>query len=156
MIAGNKDFLSSILWGGVGLAFGLGGIRLGMGSLHNPGPGFIPAIMGGVLLLLSATLLFTVLFPLKRGQEKLTFWKEKGSWKKILLSFLGLLFYIIFLDPLGYLLATFFFLLYLMKFVGEKKIWVALSVALLGSAISYLLFAAGLGVLLPQGLIRFH
>jgi len=156
MIARKKDFLSSIIWGGVGLAFGLGGMSLGVGSLHTPGPGFIPAIMGGVLLLLSAILLLTALFSVKREREKWTFWKEPGSWKRILYSFLALLCYIFFLDPLGYLLATFFFLLYLIKFIGQKKWWLALGIAFLASAMSYLLFAVGLGVSLPQGMIRFR
>jgi putative tricarboxylic transport membrane protein len=156
MIARKKDFLSSIFWGGVGLAFGLGGIRLGLGSLHTPGPGFIPAIMGGVLLLLSVVLLLTVFLSRTGEQEKFTFWKEQGSWRTILYSFLALLGYIIFLDPLGYLLATFFFLLYLLKFISGKKLWLALGVALLTSAMSYLLFAVGLGVSLPHGMIRFR
>jgi putative tricarboxylic transport membrane protein len=156
MIAKNKDFLSSVVWGAVALAFTWGGLRLGVGSLHRPGPGFIPSMIGVLLLLLSAALLLITLSQGKNEQAKVALWKEKGSWEKILSSFIALLFYLILLNPLGYLVTTFLFLTYLIRFVSGKGWRLALGIAILTSGASYLLFAIGLEVRLPQGIIRLN
>jgi len=156
MIAKNRDFLSSVVWGAVALAFTGGGLRLGVGSLHRPGPGFIPAMIGVLLFLLSAALLLITLLQGKSDRGQWVLWKERGSWGKILSSFLSLLFYLILLNPLGYLITTFLFLTFLIRFVSGKGWGLALGIAVLTSAASYLLFAVALEVRLPQGIIRLN
>jgi putative tricarboxylic transport membrane protein len=113
-------------------------------------------MIGVLLFLLSAALLLITLLQGKNEQAKVVLWKEKGSWKKILSSFITLLFYLILLNPLGYLVTTFLFLTYLIRFVSGKGWWLALGIAILTSGASYLLFAIGLEVPLPQGIIRLN
>ena len=91
----------------------------------------------------------------KAAPARGSFWKQKGSWVKILPSLLSLVFYLAFLDFLGYLLTTSLFILFLLKFVGKKGWGASILMALIVSASSYALFRMGLGVLLPRGFIPF-
>jgi putative tricarboxylic transport membrane protein len=150
----NNDFQSSLFCLCLGLLFMGGGVKMGLGPLNTPGPGFFPAVIGGVLSSLSAALLVTA--ARRQGpSEKKSFWKHEGSWAKILPSLLSLVFYLVFLDILGYLLTTSLFILFLLKFVGRKGWGASILMALIVSVSSYALFRMGLGVLLPRGLIPF-
>ena len=150
----NNDSVSSLFCLGLGLVFMGGGVKMGLGPLNAPGPGFFPAVIGGVLSSLSATL-FMAAVRKKGSGEKKSFWKQEGSWRKILPSLLSLVFYLAFLDFLGYLLTTSLFILFLLKFVGRKGWGASILMALIVSASSYALFRMGLGVLLPRGFISF-
>jgi putative tricarboxylic transport membrane protein len=138
----------------IGLGFSWGGVKLGIGPVNNPGPGFFPLVIGGVLSLLSITLFIRTLWADIGRESKITFWKEKRSWEKVLFSLLALIFYLIFLNYLGYLLTTFLFIIYLLKFIGKKGWLTSVLMAILIAASSYALFQMGLGVSLPKGLIK--
>lgn len=151
----NSDFFSSVVWFLIGLGFLFGGLRLGYGSLNTPGPGFLPSMIGGVLSLLSLLLfIVTLLAPKNRLEIEASFWKEKTSWKKVLFSFLSLIFYLIFLNYLGYIITTFLFSLYLFKFIGRRGWWSSLLVAILASLVSWVIFRVGMEVPLPEGIIK--
>jgi len=150
----NNDFQSSLFFLCFGLVFIGGGVKMGLGPLNAPGPGFFPAVIGGVLSSLSAALVVTA--ARKRGPSaKQSFWKQEGSWVKIFPSLLSLVFYLAFLDFLGYLLTTSLFIFFLLKFVGKKRWGASILMAVIVSASSYALFRKGLGVLLPRGFISF-
>ncbi len=150
----NNDFQSSLFFLCLGLVFIGGGLKMGLGPLNAPGPGFFPVVIGGVLSSLSAALLATA--ARRQGPaDKKRFWKQEGSWAKILPSLLSLVFYLAFLDFLGYLLTTSLFILFLLKFVGKKGWGASILMALIVSVSSYALFRIGLGVLLPRGFISF-
>ena len=131
-----------------------GGLKMGLGPLNAPGPGFFPAVIGGILSSLSAALLVTASRS-KASPARGSFWKQKGSWVKILPSLLSLLFYLAFLDFLGYLLTTSLFIFFLLKFVGKKGWGASILIAVIVAAGSYAMFRMGLGVLLPRGFISF-
>ena len=150
----NADLSSSVFLMAVGLAFLLGGVQLGMGHLHEPGPGFFPLLIGGVVLLLSL-LQFIGSYADRAGFSKPGgFWKEKESWKRVSSSLFSLVFYLLFLDYLEYIATTFPFLLYLIKFTGKKGWLSSILIAALASLISYLLFKVGMEVPLPKGIFK--
>lgn len=148
------DLLSSMVWFLIGLGFTLGGIGYGLGRLMAPGPGFLPFVAGVVLSLLSIGLFMMTLRTKNGRQEKVSFWKEKKSWKNILYSLLSLIFFLVLLNHLGYIVTTFVFFIYLMKFVGKKRLGFCILIAILGSCISYFIFGLWLEVPLPQGIIK--
>lgn len=150
----NSDSWSSLVWLLVGLGFIAGGLRMGIGPLNAPGPGFFPALIGGVFSLLSMALFITTFLAKGQPSEERSFWKEKKSWRKVLLSLLSLVFYLISLDYLGYRITTFLFILFLLKFVGKRRWGSSILIALLVSWASYAVFKTGLGVSLPKGLIK--
>jgi len=122
--------------------------------LNAPGPGFFPTLIGGIFSLLSLALFVTTLPTKDRLREGGGFWREKGSWRKVLPSLLSLVFYLISLDYLGYRITTFLFILFLLKFVGQRKWGSSILIAILVSGGSYAIFKTGLGVSLPKGLIN--
>lgn len=150
----NTDLSSSVFLIAVGLAFLLGGVQLGIGHLHEPGPGFFPLLIGGVVFFLSL-LQFIGSYADRAGFSKQGgFWKEKESWKRVSSSLFSLVFYLLFLDYLGYIATTFPFLLYLIKFTGKKGWPSSILIAALASLISYLLFRVGMEVPLPKGIFK--
>ncbi len=127
---------------------------MGIGPMNAPAPGFFPTIIGGVFALLSVTLFITASLRKNELRGRSSFWKKENSWKKVLLSLLSLVFYLISLNFLGYILTTFIFIFYLLKFVGKGGWGFSILTAVLVSLTSYAIFKMGLGVLLPKGLIR--
>jgi putative tricarboxylic transport membrane protein len=150
----NKELFSSVVWFLVGLGFLFGGLRLGYGRLSTPGPGFLPFMIGCVLSLLSILLFIVNVLPKDRLESQVRFWKEKESWKKVLFSFLSLIFYLIFLNYLGYIITTFLFSLYLFKFIGKRRWWLSILIAVLASSVSWVIFRVGMEVPLPKGMIK--
>ncbi len=148
-----NDLYSSIALCLTGLAFIYGGLHLGFGSLSTPGPGFMPIIVGGALFLLSIVLLAQTLIA-GSLQEKLSFWQEKTSWRKVSFVLLSLIFFLVFLNYLGYIITTSLFLIYLLKFIGKRGWSSSILVGIVASVASYFVFKAGLEVRLPVGIIN--
>jgi putative tricarboxylic transport membrane protein len=136
------------------MGFTLEGLNLGFGNFGVPGPGFLPVLIGGVLAGLSLGLFVKSLLLKTEPEEIASFWKEKGSWKKVLFTLLSLVLYLFFLDYLGYILTTFLFLCYLVKFIGKRGWVVSLSVSILATVISYGVFARWMEVPLPRGIFN--
>jgi putative tricarboxylic transport membrane protein len=136
------------------MGFTLEGLQLGFGSFGVPGPGFLPVLIGGILAGLSLGLFVKSLLLKTEPEEIASFWKEKGSWKKVLFTLLSLVLYLFFLDYLGYILTTFLFLCYLVKFIGKRGWVVSLSVSILATVISYGVFARWMEVPLPRGIFN--
>lgn len=147
------DLLSSLLWLVIGLAFLAGGVRMGLGPIHSPGAGYFPAVIGAILSLLSLGLFIKAALEKGPLSERHPFWKEADSWKKVSLVVGSLIFYMAFLEFLGYLATTVLFIFFLLKVVGKKSWPVSITMAVLVSLGSYALFKMALGVYLPKGLI---
>jgi putative tricarboxylic transport membrane protein len=148
-----KDKTSSILFFFIGIGFIVGGIKMGLGPLNSPGAGFFPAAIGGIFSILSLSLLITASRGKSREEQSEPFWKGEKSWVKVSLALLALVFYMFFLEYLGYILTTVLFTFFLLKYVGRKGWVVSIITAVLVSLGSYALFKIALGVPLPRGLI---
>jgi putative tricarboxylic transport membrane protein len=101
----------------------------------------------------------TIFDRLRKGEEsKNDKGLNKWDWKKFLnplLAVISLLVYIVLLEPLGFLLTTFLFLLLLFK-LSEPKRWLApLIFSVTAAILSYLLFSVWLQCQFPRGLIKF-
>jgi putative tricarboxylic transport membrane protein len=138
----------------VGVGFIWGGLKMEIAPLDAPGPGFFPTMIGGVFSLLSLALFINTSLSENQLQEKGRFWKEEKSWVKVFLSLFSLVFYLIALNYLGYILTTFLFVLYLLRFVGKRGWGRSLLIAIIVSLGSFAVFKTALGVLLPRGLIN--
>jgi putative tricarboxylic transport membrane protein len=147
------DWVSGLLCLFIGLAFVVGGVRMGLGPLDAPGSGFFPTMIGGILSALSLALLSATALGKMRAMETQPFWKEPNSWVKVSLVVASLIFYMAFLEYLGYIATTIVFILFLLRFVGKKGWGISLAMALLVSLGSYALFKMALGVYLPRGLM---
>lgn len=131
----------------------MGGLKYGFGELNAPGPGFLPALFGGVLSLLSVVSFFMALITNTGSSNELNFWREKQSWRKLLYSLFSLIGYLVFLDYLGYIVTTLVFCFCLFRFVGKRGWRISAATATIASLLSYLAFAVAMDVSLPKGVV---
>ena len=121
-----------------------------LGTMRMPKEGFMPLLLGVGMVGLSSFL--TVQAFLGKGDaQNVTF---NISWPRFFVLIGVCLLYAILLNTLGYLIATFLFLLAVFKIAGLEGIRFPLILSLICSVAFYLLFKVALGVMLPAGLIK--
>lgn len=101
-----SEVLGSLFWMGVGIFFALGGLKLNIGTLRNPGPGFLPLIMALILVFFS-------LFPFTKGLIRLETPVKRIFWSRQALMIASVFFYGLLLDCIGFLLSTFILMSFL-------------------------------------------
>jgi putative tricarboxylic transport membrane protein len=122
--------------------------KLRLGTLTNPGPGFVPLCLAVALALVALLLLWRAL------REPLTPapLAEPGERWKPVASLIALAAYTFALEPLGFVLATAALLFFFFCVLDGQRWWIALAAAIVVSVLSYLIFARALHVRLPEGL----
>jgi putative tricarboxylic transport membrane protein len=126
--------------------------KLDMGRVVKPGPGFFPFWLGLALIIVSLTLLFQ--YGRKKIDPSLSspdLWKGL-HWEKVLYSSVALLLYALFLESLGYILATVLLILFFFRAIEPQKWVVVIFGSVITSFITYFLFKLWLQVQLPRGL----
>jgi putative tricarboxylic transport membrane protein len=135
---------------GIGIAYG--GYDLGMGSLHNPGSGFIFFWVGFIMSGLSLMIVIGAIREkgVKGELKKLV---TDIHWKKAVSVLASLVLYAYALERLGFIVTTIALLIFLFKALEPQK-W---SWAILGAVVStlaaYGLFHVWLGCQLPRGIL---
>ncbi len=126
--------------------------KLGIGAPRVPAPGFFPLILGSCLTLLTLVLLYLGLFNRPDETPFPGLWHGL-RWKKTLAIVASVAAYTFLLEPMGYLIATLLLMTFLFKGIEPQRWRVALTGAILSSAVTYILFKVLLQVQLPRGLI---
>ncbi len=125
------------------------GFRLGFGTWHEPGPGFIAVLAGALLAGLSAVwLTMTLAASSDRGRR---FFKERDSLKKVLLALGALVGFALLLDRAGFLLSCLLLLLFLFRAIEPQRwpLTIALTVGV--TLLCALVFQVWLQVQFPEG-----
>ncbi|HRY53496.1 MAG TPA: tripartite tricarboxylate transporter TctB family protein [Spirochaetia bacterium] len=127
-------------------------------SSIGPGPGFFPFWLSLILGLLSIIWIVQIVRSAPasaktEGEE--TLFPRGGGLLRILSLFGALCFMIAFMEPLGFQLAMFAFLAFLLVALGHVKTWMTLIIAGIGSFGLFRVFTLLLDVQLPQSAIRF-
>ena len=144
-----KDLISSLFWVASGALIILGSLRLPLGGPQNPGPGFLPFLVGVLMLILSVVLLFRSTH-LKR--EKIAGPAGVSSKSFKLVGTAAALFLFAFAFPhLGFLIATIPLMIFLSRVIGELNWKVSLAIGFLTSLAMYALFKIWLKVQFPAG-----
>ena len=121
-------------------------LSLGIGSLRNPGAGFVP--FGSATLVACLSL---VIFVKSLGEKKVELQFGKG-WKKCAWVLGSLLFYYFFLEKLGFPITAFVIIFSLLSLHNRK--WGSVFLAALFTVfLSYVIFERWLGVRLPKGVL---
>ncbi len=121
--------------------------ELPFGTVHNPGPGFLPWWAGVWLGLLAVVLLGQALAArLAAGGGE-----AGGRARKALGLLVALAAYVLAVEPLGYPASTFLLALFMLRVVDPQRWALALGVAAVAAIGSYALFAVWLQVPLPAG-----
>lgn len=152
------DRFGGLFWFVVGVGICIGSMNLNLGTLHKPGAGFVPFLTGIVLGVLGLILTWSTFSKaLSEGEEG-----EKGS-KKIIVAFtqkrfvfalLALFGYAFLLEPIGFFITTFLFLLLSFKLTEAKKWVMPLVLSVSAVIISYLIFSVWLQLQFPRGILK--
>ena len=143
--------LGALFWVAAGLLTCYGASRLGLGSVTEPGAGFIFFWAGLALVILAlAVLAEAVRSSTDTAQEM-----REMNWPKIVLVLASLLLYAAFLERLGFVLTTFGLLSFLMGCI-EGISWLrSVGVAGAAAAASFAIFELWLKIRLPKGIFGF-
>jgi len=151
---GKADRISGSFWLIFSLFVSYHSYKLGLGTLHQPGPGFLFFWTGIVVGILSLTIIL-------RSFRKLPFDEVtdsifgKGNITKIVLVLLSLFLYGLLMERVGFLILTLLLFLFLLGVIEKKRWPFTVLVSLIVTVISYLVFEVGLQSQLPKGLLEF-
>jgi putative tricarboxylic transport membrane protein len=141
----------ALFWVAVGILACYGATRLGLGSVTEPGPGFIFFWSGLILMILS----FIVLADSVRSSDDRMQEMGEVNWVKIVLVLVSLFFYAFFLERLGFVLTTFLLLGFLLGWI-ERASWTrSLGVSTAAALGSFAIFELWLKIRLPKGIFGF-
>ncbi len=150
-----QDQISSFLLALFGLMTAYGSYRLELGSLTNPGPGFLPFWAGISLLCLSSAVFAHAILKKPENEEQFKRLWAGVQWKKILLAVVVMTLYANIFDRFGFVLSTFFLMLVLFKSDASQRWSISLLGSLLVVAGTYLIFEVWFQSNFPQGFLGF-
>jgi putative tricarboxylic transport membrane protein len=131
-----------------GVAIMIGGIRLKIGTVSVPEPGFFPFISGAVVAALSMCRLIASGSRKSGGDE--VGGSIDGSWKAVALA-AALIVYTLILDWLGFTVATSLLAIAVMR-IAHRQSWVSIiAISITLAVICQYLFSVLLRVSLPAG-----
>jgi hypothetical protein len=125
-------------------------IRLEIGTLRDPGPGFMA--FGASMLLGMLSLIFFVNVLLKKEDAEIQRLFFGKLWKKVIPVLIALLIYSKLMPVGGYLISTFLLMNFLLWIVERQKMWWTLVISLLTTVITYYVFSKWLNCQFPSGL----
>ena len=144
----NKNIISSLVWMLVAVYVCIKSFELDLGELSNPGPGFMP-FLGASMLMILNMILVGMEFN-KKGEE---YKKLEIKWGKIGAILLGISFYAVFVERLGYNLTTFLAMILFFKACSPAKWGIIILNSCISTIISYLIFDLCLNLRLPKGVL---
>jgi putative tricarboxylic transport membrane protein len=147
------DQTSSLFWLLVSILVFAESIRIGVGTVQNPGMGFMTFGASGILGVLSLVLVFQASLRRKDVPHKPLF--AGRMWRRVLFVLLALTIYARVMPILGYLISTFLLMSLLFWILERKRIGFVLLYALLATLFTHLVFSKWLNCQFPHGLFGF-
>jgi putative tricarboxylic transport membrane protein len=155
---GKADRISGTFWLIFGAVLAIESYRMGLGSLHQPGPGFLSfyaSLVVGSLALVNLIQAWSGRKTEKTGEPIF----GKQNTRKIMAFLISVFLYAALLETLGFLLVTFLLFLFLLGVIEKKKRLFTVLASIAVTAASYLIFEVWLMSQLPRGalwdLLRF-
>ena len=148
----SRDIISSLFWAGMGIWICCGSYKLGLGTLHDPGGGFMFFWVGVIMIGLSLAILIRAIREKAVKGEMKAIWLGI-SWKKMISVLVALFIYAYLFTILGFILSTVLLLIFLFKAVEPQKWSWAILGAIVSTLAAYGVFRIWLQCQLPQGLL---
>lgn len=123
-------------------------LPVGIGSWHDPGPGFFPFWAGVIMGVLS---FLAYLKALRTKGEDIGPWYSQEKWKKVLWILVILVAYAFVLERVGFVVSTFLLLFVLFRVVETQRWGLAIGGSLAVTILSYGIFDRWLRLQLPKG-----
>jgi putative tricarboxylic transport membrane protein len=148
------DLRSGLFWLLLSIAVITESLRMGIGTVQNPGMGFMSFWAGGLLAILSLGLLVGTILKKRRGGNEAAL---TGAGRKKALFVLGaLVVYAVIMPVVGYLIGTFLLMTFLYWFAdptGMRWFLWCLVLSFLTTAVSYYVFSVLLNCQFPPGVL---
>lgn len=141
--------LGFMVFGGI---FLIGGIHYRLGRFNSPGGGFFPFWFGLILVTLAGAHLMSNWK--ESGKKEETFFDKRSGIKKMIFTFISLLAFTVLLSWLGFIITTFLFMLFLLRFIEPQKWKVVLIGSITTTIIAYAFFVLWLKASLPPGILE--
>lgn len=122
---------------------------LPIGTLRQPGAGFFPKHLAVLMALLAVLLI--VRGCLTRAPASADLWSDRAGVARVGGMLATLVGYVFVVEAVGYIPTTAALFLVMLRWIGRQGWGVTLTVAVLASGGSYLLFARWLAISLPSG-----
>ena len=142
------DVGPALFWIAIAVWMAYAAFDLGLGSVQDPGSGFVLFWVAVSMLALSVAVLAAALRA--RAGEAGALWSDT-RWGKIASVVLALIVYAVALPRLGFILTTTLVLFFLFKVIEPQRWWVAIVGAVASAIIGYVVFKVWLGAQLPSG-----
>jgi hypothetical protein len=144
-----REKVTLIFWLFLSFFICLESLRLGVGSLRAPGPGFLTFGVS-LFIILSVCLLFLKKIGRKFAGNVAPLFKGKKI-RDVIYASIALFGYALLLDRLGFFLCTLFFTGFCLKIVSPHSWRVVLGMSIIVAIFSYFIFDVWLTLQLPKG-----
>jgi putative tricarboxylic transport membrane protein len=148
------DRISGVFWLLFAIFVSIESKRLGLGSLHQPGPGFLSFCASITLGLMSMTILIRTWMSKRTGETRIPIFGGENL-LKVFLVLVSVFCYAFFMETLGFVLVTLLLLLFLLGIIEKKKWGYTIFVGVVVTMVAYLIFEIWLMSQLPKGLLGF-
>jgi putative tricarboxylic transport membrane protein len=151
---GKADRISSVFWLLFAIFVVIESKRLGLGTLHEPGPGFLFFGASIALGIMSLVILIRAWMSKKAEGTRISIFHGENIFK-ILLVLISVFLYAFFMETLGFIVVTLLLLIFLLGIIEKKKWGYTIFVSAAVTAVAYLIFEIWLRSQLPKGLLGF-
>jgi putative tricarboxylic transport membrane protein len=143
--------LAAIVLFGFALFYFLSSLSLSMGTPGNPGPGVVPAAIGGLLLLCTTVHLVGTLRPSRPRQAAESALPARRNQRAVAGIVASTIVYPVILEPLKFLVATTAVAFVILALLSSGRLVFSLVLALGMAVVCFVVFSRLLGVALPSG-----
>lgn len=145
------DIYCGLFWSMVALFVIGAALKMGLGDLGSPRPGFFPFLVGILLLILS---LGIIVLAVRERYKDRNFREWPAFSLSVLFTLVVLILYAISLEFLGYIIGSFLLFLYLFKVPAGKKWGISIIMTIGVVSLTYYFFGVLLQAQFPKGIFR--
>ncbi len=151
----NAERVGSVFWLAFGLVSIYGSSLLGLGTMREPGSGFLPFLAGCFICVMAVSVLAYSFAQKGAAHVKLGAVWDGVNWHRPLIISVLILGFILVLEKIGFILSSFLLIFILLKSVERFSWGKAILIPLLTMGCTYLLFDVFLKATLPKGFLGF-
>jgi len=126
-------------------------LRYGFLDEYGPGPGFFAVLVGILMGIMSLALVIKVTFIGGPEEKSGSVFPRGEEASRVLLVLGGIIGVVFLLQPLGFRVTMFVFLIYMLVSLGVRNVWIIATMSLGGSFGTYHVFYHWLKMPLPIG-----
>jgi hypothetical protein len=143
------NFFSALFFIIFAILIGIQSIKIGLGTINEPGPGFLPMFSAAAIGVLAC-----ILLTMKISEK--SEWKLGQHWKRAFwIMVVSFIYGAILWTKLGYIVGTFIWLIAVLRIAGIQSLKKNLLITGVVVVFSYILFEKIGKVILPKGIFGF-